>query len=109
LELWITSYEQKCTGELDIVDSFVNNAYEACGYITFGWACYVFTLYRKQILCGTHMPIQDYYTLCCRGNTKCDIIIKALFRILIFIPPAIVAGAFYILLKNQGIFTLESE
>ena len=77
-----------------------NEAVMQCGFATIIYGAYVFTLYRRKILMGSSMPIQDYYTL----NYKvfsCLFLTKCILRVFIVIIPLGVCVTPFILYQKK--------
>ena len=83
---YATNFNAVCEkGELSAQNA-VNHVLIQSGVIFAFYFSFLFTLLRRQILFGTSMPIQDYYTLNYKRCT-CQVVSKVMLRVFFGLSP----------------------
>ena len=89
-----------------------DNAILATNYVFFAYGCYIFTLFRLQILLGTSMPIQDAYSILGTPFGS-ELMIKQIIRIICASVFFSISAIPFILIRDKdpkkvgGIYVLE--
>lgn len=92
LEKWKKNYYASCKEELILSKSLQAVVLYGCGYVSFSYSAYIFTIYRQRILRYSSVPIQDFDAL---NYTGCEasLLGKIFIRVILIAPIAALALA----------------
>lgn len=92
VQRWSENYAVSCHAPLDLSKSLQAVVLYGCGYVSFSYSAYVFTIYRQRILRYSSVPIQDFDALNYNGF-EASLIGKIFIRLILIAPVAAVAIA----------------
>ena len=92
VETWKRNFKLSCHVELDLSKSLQAVVLYGCGYVSFSYSAYIFTIYRQRILRYSSVPIQDFDALNYNG-LEASLLGKIFIRLLLIGPIVAIAIA----------------